>query len=127
MCSFLKLFVFGLFQDRMGQMCMLVCVLFVLLASLTLTIVALLTDRWYRVYTNDNINPDIKKSYNFNYGLWRLCYDDMPTGKTQLYSYMMTCPLVRHGCVAMTTCLLVRHSCVAVMTCLLVRHRCIAI
>lgn len=82
--SFLRLFVASLFQDKMGQFCMLVFVLFVLLASLSLTIVALLTDSWYRVYTGDNINPDTKKSYNFNYGLWRLCYEEMPTGKTCL-------------------------------------------
>jgi hypothetical protein len=65
----------------MGHICALVIVLFILIASLACILVALLTDNWYKVTTPDNINPDLKKSYNFQYGLWRLCYDDMPAGR----------------------------------------------
>ena len=67
-------------EIAMGQWCGLVVVMFMLLSSLACIIVALLTDNWYKVSTEDNINPDIKKANNFHYGQWRLCYDEMPTG-----------------------------------------------
>ncbi|KAK7113636.1 uncharacterized protein [Littorina saxatilis] len=71
----------------MGQYYVLVLVLFLLLASLALTIVALLTDNWYRVHTPDNVNPEAKKKYNFHFGLWRLCYEDMPEAIANDESY----------------------------------------
>nr|KAG5710481.1 hypothetical protein BaRGS_022299 [Batillaria attramentaria] len=67
----------------MGHLCALVCVLLILLLALAATLVALLTDNWYRVDTDDIINPSnyTKQRYNFHYGLWRLCYDDVPAGE----------------------------------------------
>lgn len=71
----------------MGQVCLVTVVFIIMVASLAVILVALLTDNWYRVHTADNINPELKKSYNFHYGLWRLCYDDMPTAISSDSSY----------------------------------------
>ena len=51
-----------------------------MLVSLTLSIVALLTDNWYEVSTIAIVNSNDQRFYNFHYGLWRLCYDNMPIG-----------------------------------------------
>ncbi|XP_076458421.1 uncharacterized protein LOC143292117 [Babylonia areolata] len=62
----------------MDHLCKLGIVFFLMLVSLTLTLLALLTDNWYRVHTDPNVDPEVRRRYNFHFGLWRQCYDRMP-------------------------------------------------
>lgn len=61
----------------MAQVCALVFINLVLVLAIAGTLVALLTDNWYRV---DTYSTDVtsRQTYNFHYGLWRLCYDEIP-------------------------------------------------
>ncbi|XP_041362266.1 uncharacterized protein LOC121378254 [Gigantopelta aegis] len=63
------------------QYCMLIFILFILLAAFGLNIVGILTDNWYEVKTTDpSLNSTTKHAWNYHYGMWRRCFDTIPEG-----------------------------------------------
>ncbi|KAL8597314.1 hypothetical protein ACOMHN_056077 [Nucella lapillus] len=62
----------------MDHLCKLGLAFFLMLTALTFSLLALLTDNWYHVTTDPDIDPEVKQRYNYHFGLWRLCYDRMP-------------------------------------------------
>ncbi|XP_046584691.1 transmembrane protein 178A-like [Haliotis rubra] len=60
------------------QFSFLIFVLFLLLAALTLTLIGVLTEYWYYVEADSNLNETMQQHWNYNYGLWKKCYTDIP-------------------------------------------------
>ncbi|XP_050392053.1 uncharacterized protein LOC126810812 [Patella vulgata] len=60
------------------QFVFLAIVLFMILASLALTLVGILTDNWYSVSTEDKSNTTFESKWNYHYGMWKRCYNTLP-------------------------------------------------
>ncbi|KAK3089804.1 hypothetical protein FSP39_006662 [Pinctada imbricata] len=63
-----------------GQLCLLFLVLFMILISLALTLVAIVTDYWYTVDVDETkvTNVTVVNSFTYSFGMWRKCYDVVP-------------------------------------------------
>ncbi|XP_071107917.1 uncharacterized protein [Haliotis cracherodii] len=60
------------------QFSFLIFVLFLLLAALALTLIGVLTEYWYFVEADSNLNETMQREWNYNYGLWKKCYPGIP-------------------------------------------------
>ncbi|ESO87432.1 hypothetical protein LOTGIDRAFT_235099 [Lottia gigantea] len=54
-------------------------VLFMILASLTLNLVAILTDHWYNVQADSLGNSTFQSKWTYHYGIWKKCYESLPS------------------------------------------------